>query len=167
MMTERQTRRWSDPMAEAVAAIAAISLIALVFVQGWQVFARYVLNHSPSWIEPVTVSLLTAAMAFGAAAGVHAERHFAFALLAGKAAPRVRTALRLAQKTVVAAIGATVFLWSLRLFLDGIDVHAAGAPLPETLPFAPVAVGGVLMAVFALDQGVRLVRQHRAGEEVR
>lgn len=157
-MTDTTKAGWSGRLADAVAATAATALILLVLVQGWQVFARYVLNDSPSWIEPVTVALLTTSMAFGAALGVHAERHFAFNLLAGRAPPSARTALRVAQKTVVVAIGISLCGWAMRLFLDGIDVHAAGAPLPETLPFAPVSVGGALMALFAGAQALRIVR---------
>jgi TRAP-type C4-dicarboxylate transport system permease small subunit len=31
-------------------------------------------------------------------------------------------------------------------------VRAAGAPFPESLPYAPVAVGGALMVVFAIGR---------------
>ena len=37
---------------------AVVALLGLVVVQGWQVFARYVINDSPSWTEPVTLLLL-------------------------------------------------------------------------------------------------------------
>lgn len=149
-------RDWADALAGATVAIAATALAVLVAVQGWQVFARYVLNDSPSWIEPVTVALLTTAMAFGAAAGVHANRHFAFTLLAGAITGRLRTGIALAQRAVVALIGAIVAWWAARLFLDGLDVHAAGAPLPETLPFAPVALGALCMTLLAIAQALRI-----------
>jgi TRAP-type C4-dicarboxylate transport system permease small subunit len=137
-------------LADAVIALAALSLAGLVAVQGWQVFARYVMNDSPSWTEPVTLALLTSAMAFGAAAGVHTDRHFAFTLLADAAPPRLRRTLFVATKLLIAAVGAVLAWWAWRLFLAGADVRAAGAPFPETLPYAPVALGGALMTVFAL-----------------
>ena len=62
-------------------AIASLALIGLVIIQGWQVFARYVLNNSPSWTEPVTLLLLSTAMGMGAASGVYTNRHFGFVLL--------------------------------------------------------------------------------------
>lgn len=139
-----------DRLADAVVALAALALVGLVAVQGWQVFARYVLNDSPSWTEPVTLALLTSAMAFGAAAGVHNDRHFAFTLLADIAPPALRRALFVFTKLTIALLGAVLAWWSFALFAGGMDVRTAGAPFPETLPYAPVALGGALMAIFAL-----------------
>lgn len=144
-----------DRLATTVYAIAAASLIGLVLVQGWQVFARYVLNDSPSWTEPVTLVLLTAAMSFGAAAGVHTDRHFAFTLLADAAPPKLRRGLFVFARLAMAALGAVLAWWAARLFLAGADVRAAGAPFPETLPYAMVAIGGGLIAVFAVARCFR------------
>lgn len=139
-----------DRLADAVIVLAALALAALVVVQGWQVFARYVLNASPSWTEPVTMVLLTSAMSFGAAAGVHNDRHFAFTLLADVAPKALRRTLFVLTKLVIALLGAVLAAWSFALFRSGVDVRAAGAPFPETLPYAPVAIGGALMMIFAL-----------------
>src|SRR5690606_14248384 len=56
-----------DRVSDASISVAVVALLGLVVVQGWQVFARYVVNDSPSWTEPVTIVLLAAAMSFGAA----------------------------------------------------------------------------------------------------
>ncbi|HEY1137713.1 MAG TPA: TRAP transporter small permease [Xanthomonadaceae bacterium] len=141
-----------DRLASLTIGVAATALAVLVAVQGWQVFARYVLDHSPGWIEPATAVLLTGAMSFGAAAGVHHERHFAFTLLADAAPPGLRRALFLATKGLIALLGAGLAWWATRLFLDGVDVRAAGAPFPESLPYAPVGLGGALMVVFAIGR---------------
>lgn len=147
------TRRGGlDLLASITVAVAATALAALVAVQGWQVFARYVLDHSPGWIEPATVVLLTAAMSFGAAAGVHNDRHFAFTLLADRAPGASRRVLFVATRLLIAVLGAGLAWWAARLFLDGADVRAAGAPFPESSPYAPVAIGGALMAVFAIGR---------------
>lgn len=141
-----------DRLASLTIGVAATALAVLVAVQGWQVFARYVLDHSPGWIEPATAVLLTGAMSFGAAAGVHHERHFAFTLLADAAPLGLRRALFLATKGLIALLGAGLAWWATRLFLDGVDVRAAGAPFPESLPYAPVGLGGALMVVFAIGR---------------
>jgi TRAP-type C4-dicarboxylate transport system permease small subunit len=141
-----------DRLAGLVIGVGATTLVGLVAVQAWQVFARYVLNDSPSWTEPVTLVLLTAAMSFGAAAGVHNDRHFAFTLLADATPTRFRRPLFVVTKLVIAAIGAVLAWWATLLFLGGSGVKAAGAPFPETLPYAPVAIGGALMTVFALGR---------------
>ncbi len=141
-----------DRLAGLVIGIGATTLVGLVAVQAWQVFARYVLNDSPGWTEPVTLVLLTAAMSFGAAAGVHNDRHFAFTLLADAVPKRFRRLLFVATKLVIAALGAVLAWWATLLFFGGAGIKAAGAPFPETLTYAPVAIGGALMTVFALGR---------------
>ena len=133
-------------------AVAASALIGLVVVQGWQVYARYVLNNSPSWTEPVTLLLLSTAMGMGAAAGVYTNRHFGFVLLAESLPPHVKRLVDSVSPLVIAMIGASMAYWSFVLLADGIDVKMAGAPLPQSIVFLPLALSGVLMVVFALNR---------------
>jgi TRAP-type C4-dicarboxylate transport system permease small subunit len=139
-------------LADAATGVAATALLGLVVVQGWQVFARYVLNDSPSWTEPVTLLLLSTAMSLGAAAGVHGNRHFGFFLLAEAMRPGVRRVVMRLPPLVILAIGATLAWWGMVLLLDGLDVRIAGAPLPQSITYLPLSLGGALMAVFALPR---------------
>lgn len=141
-----------DLLARLAIALAAAALLGLVVVQGWQVFARYVLNASPSWTEPVTLLLLATAMGFGAAAGVRDNRHFGFFLLAESAGPRGRRLFELLGAAVMLLLGAAMAGWSARLLFDGWDVRLAGAPLPQSINFLPLALGGALIALFAFDR---------------
>ena len=137
--------------------IAASALIGLVIVQGWQVFARYVLNNSPSWTEPVTLLLLSTAMGMGAAAGVYTNRHFGFVLLAESLPPHVKRLVDCMSPLVIALIGASMAYWSFVLLLDGLDVKMAGAPLPQSIAFLPLTASGALMVVFALNRLVLIL----------
>ncbi|PZN28708.1 MAG: TRAP transporter permease DctQ, partial [Proteobacteria bacterium] len=96
-------RRWQaavDGAATASLVVAGAALVGLAVVQAWQVFARYLLNASPSWTEPVALLLMSTIMMFGAAVGVHREAHFGFFLLIETASPRVRRALRVYTRLV-------------------------------------------------------------------
>lgn len=139
-----------DALATLVIRIAALSLLGLVAVQGWQVIARYVLNDSPSWTEPVTLLLLSTAMSLGAATGVHTDRHFRFTLLADRLGPRARRVADAVVVLVMAAIGAVIAGWAGFLFVDGLSIKAAGAPLPQSINYLPLCTGGVLMVLFSL-----------------
>ena len=161
--TENATPRHPlDRLAWLATAIAAAALVGLVAVQGWQVLARYVLNDSPSWTEPATLLLLSTAMSLGAAAGVHGDRHFSFPLLANAASPTLRRALAALSAAVIAGIGSCLALGAGRLFLDALDIRAAGAPWPQGSAFLPLALGGALMAVFALQKLSRALRPAEA-----
>lgn len=145
-------QRVSERLADWTIAVAALALLGLVLVQGWQVIARYVLNDSPSWTEPVTVLLLSTAMSMGAAAGVHTKRHFSFSLLAEAMAPRWRHVMHLLQSGVIFLIGVVLAWWSTVLFVDGVHIPTAGAPMPESIEYLPLAISGALMALFSLAQ---------------
>jgi len=145
-------QRLLDRIAHLAIGLAAAALLGLVVVQGWQVFTRYVLNDSPSWTEPVTLLLLSTAMSLGAAAGVHTRRHFGFFLLAEKLHARLRRGVDLLRPLLIVAIGAVIAWWSGVLLLDGLDIKMAGARLPQSINYLPLALGGALMSVFALYQ---------------
>lgn len=141
-----------DRLSQGAIALAAAALLGLVVVQGWQVFARYVLNDSPSWTEPVTLLLLSTAMSLGAATGVRENRHFGFFLLADALGPKSHRALEAFAALVITVIGAVLAWWSALLLADGWDVRLAGAPLPQSINYLPLMLGGALMVVFALDR---------------
>ncbi len=154
-------QRALDRLADLAIWTAAAALLGLVVVQGWQVFTRYVLNDSPSWTEPVTLLLLSTAMSLGAATGVHTNRHFGFFLLAERFSDAGRRALEALRALVMAAIGAVLAWWSSVLLLDGLDIKIAGARMPQSINYLPLAIGGALMVVFALYRVWRAARPLR------
>jgi len=139
-------------LARAATAVACASLIGMALVEGWQVFARYVLNDSPSWTEPVALLLMSAAMMCGAAVGVRADAHFGFFLAVHLMPARLRRAVQVVGRLVVIAIGAVLAYWGGVLLADGWSVPMAGAPLPQGLVFLPICVGGALIALFAVER---------------
>lgn len=132
--------------------VAGAALVAMAATEAWQVFARYVLNDSPGWTEPVALFLLATAMSLGAAAGVRSWSHFGFFILVHNAPRALRRALEALACIIVAAVGVALAIWGAQLLVDGIDVPQAGSVLPQSVAFLPIAIGGALMAVFALER---------------
>ena len=150
--TQAGPQRALETLATVVIHVAVVALLGLVVVQGWQVFARYVINDSPSWTEPVTLLLLSTAMSMGAAAGVYTNRHFGFFLLAEHLNPLARRVVDALVPLVVASIGAVIAWWGWVLWIDGLHIKAAGAHLPQSVNYLPLSLGGALMVVFALNR---------------
>jgi TRAP-type C4-dicarboxylate transport system permease small subunit len=146
-------------LADGVIYVAVIALLGLVVVQGWQVFARYVINDSPSWTEPVTLLLLSTTMSMGAAAGVYTNRHFGFYLLAEHLHPQVKRMVDALVPLIIATIGGFIASWGWMLWTDGLHIKTAGAHLPQSVNYLPLSVGGALMVVFALNRLVLTLRQ--------
>lgn len=141
---------WLDRIAQLAAWMAGAALVAMAAVQAWQVFARYVLNASPDWTEPVALLLLNTAMMFGAAVGVRAESHFGFFIARQAAPPRVGRAMQALSRAIIAATGAMMAWWGARLAADSWQVPMAGARIPEGTFYLPLSLGGILIAVFAV-----------------
>jgi TRAP-type C4-dicarboxylate transport system permease small subunit len=121
-------------------------------VEGWQVFARYVLDSPTAWTEPVALLLLKIALMLAAAVAVRAETHFRFALGAAALGARPRAALAAFTRLATAAIGVAFAVSSVRLMLATWSTKTAGAPLSAGLYYAPFVVGGILFVAFAVER---------------
>lgn len=147
-----RSRRPLDGLAGLVLFLACVALVVMALVQAWQVFARYVLNDSPGWTEPVALLLMSVSVMFGAAVAVRRESHFAFMTLREglRGAPlKITKAL---ARLIAAAAGLGLMLMGGMLMLDDWPVPMAGAPLPSGLRFAALAAGGALILIFALER---------------
>jgi TRAP-type C4-dicarboxylate transport system permease small subunit len=132
--------------------IAALSLCGLVGVLAWQVFGRYVLNSSPSWTEPVALTLMGVAALFGAAIAVRAESHFAFPTLVENAPAPLRALLKAMARLIALVFGVALAGFGGFLAIDSWGVPMAGAPFPEGVANIGLAGGGALIALFALER---------------
>jgi TRAP-type C4-dicarboxylate transport system permease small subunit len=132
--------------------LAGASLVAVVVVQAWQVFARYVLNDSPSWTEPLALVFIANTAMLGAAVGTRRETHFGFPLLADSAPPLIRAICRALARLAMIVLGAGLSVFGAILMTNSWDVAMAGAGLPAGLRFLPVAAGGALIAVFGVER---------------
>jgi TRAP-type C4-dicarboxylate transport system permease small subunit len=143
-------------LARAAIGIAGVALVAMAGIQAWQVFARYVLNDPPSWTEPLALLCMSTTMMFGAAAGVHSGRHFGFFIVVEQARPQLRRLMQLAARLIATAVGVLFALWGGEMMLDAWDYEIAGAPLPQGIMFLPLCLGGILIAIFSIEQLIRL-----------
>jgi TRAP-type C4-dicarboxylate transport system permease small subunit len=141
-----------DVLAGITMAIGATALVSLVLVLAWQVVGRYVLNDSPSWTEPVALTLMSVSALFGAAIAVRAESHFSFPTLVESSPPLIRSALRFLARAIAVTFGAALSWFGFFLMIDSWDTPMAGAPAPEGLTYAGIAFGGAMIAVFALER---------------
>jgi TRAP-type C4-dicarboxylate transport system permease small subunit len=148
-------------VADAALAFAGVALLAMALVEAWQVFARYVLNDSPSWTEPVALLLMSTTMMLGAAVGVRGNRHFGFFVLVESVSERFGKVLRLIAGLVAMGVGLMLAAWSAQMLVDAWDYPIAGAPLPQGVVFLPMCVGGALIALFSLERLIDAVQPRR------
>lgn len=141
-----------DGLAALAMGLAGAALVAMALIQAWQVFARYVLNDSPGWTEPLALLLMSFAVMFGAAVAVRRETHFAFQSFRDAAPGPLRGLLKSISRLIAAAGGAGLMSLGGTLMIDEWPVALAGAPLPSGLKFAGLCVGGALILLFSLER---------------
>lgn len=138
--------------------IAGTALLGIALVQLWQVVARYVLNDSPGWTEPVTLLLLGTAMMFAAAAGVRSNAHFGFFVLLHALPARAQRVLLAISALVAAALGLLLAVCGAQLVAGDWTVAMPGTRLPQGMLYLPLCAGGFLMALFALERTATVLR---------
>jgi TRAP-type C4-dicarboxylate transport system permease small subunit len=141
-----------DGLASLAMGLAGLALVAMALVQAWQVFARYVLNDSPGWTEPLALLLMSFAVMFGAAVAVRRESHFAFQTLRDAMPGPQQWLMKSISRLIAAAGGAGLMVLGGTLMIDDWPVVMAGAPLPAGLKFAGLCFGGALILLFALER---------------
>ena len=143
-------------LARAAIGVAGVALVAMAGIQAWQVFARYVLNDPPSWTEPLALLCMSTTMMFGAAAGVYSSRHFGFFIVVEHARLPVRRLMQFVARLIATAVGVLFALWGGEMMIDAWDYEIAGAPLPQGIMFLPLCLGGTLIAIFSIEQLIRV-----------
>ena len=148
----RGSARALDGLASLAMGLAGFALVAMALIQAWQVFARYVLNDSPGWTEPLALLLMSFAVMFGAAVAVRRETHFAFQTFRDAAPDPLQWLMKSISRLIAAAGGAGLTILGGTLMIDEWPVALAGAPLPSGLKFAGLCAGGALILLFALER---------------
>jgi len=141
-----------DGLSVIIMGLAGTALVAMALIQAWQVFARYVLNDSPGWTEPLALLLMSFAVMFGASVAVRRETHFAFQTLQHALPASVQWVLKSVTRLIAAASGAGLMMLGGTLMIDEWPVAMAGAGLPSGLKFAGLCVGGGLILLFAIER---------------
>jgi TRAP-type C4-dicarboxylate transport system permease small subunit len=149
---DERTNPKLNRLANAALALAGLALVGVAIVEGWQVFARYVLNDSPSWTEPVALLLMSTTMMCGAAVGVRSNRHFGFFILSEMASPPMRRGLTIFVQAIIALVGVLFVGAGIHLIAESWDFSMAGAPLPQGIVYLPICIGGALIVVFSIER---------------
>jgi TRAP-type transport system small permease protein len=136
-------------------AVAGILLITVAVL--YQIFGRYVLNDSPAWTEIFALVLVLWVTSFAAAVGVRDDRHIGVESILMLAPKPIRKA-----GTIVVYLGMVTFglcmAWGGSIL--GAEMWAyvnPGLPISQGWSYVPLALGGILIAMFAVERIVAAV----------
>ncbi|MDK9697899.1 MAG: TRAP transporter small permease [Siculibacillus sp.] len=150
-----------DLLARAALWAAGAALVLMTIIVGAQVFSRYVLNFSLTWVEPLAIQLMGWFIFLGAAVGVRENFHLGLDLLRYLAPPRVNRVMDAISMVVIAIFGLFISWYGLQLAIRTWDTTISGLGISGAWDFVPLMSSGVLITVFALE---RLWRDGVQGE---
>lgn len=136
----------------AVAGLMVILIAVLI-----QIYGRYILNDSPTWTEILALVLVLYVTCLAAAVGVRDGRHIGMESLLTFAPERVRYAAELVVYAgmIVFALfmtwGGAILSWEM------IEYVNPGLPISQGWTYLPLALGGILIAMFAVERIVARV----------
>ena len=138
--------------ADILVKAAAVGLVAMTVIVGWQVFGRYVLNSSPSWSEQAALTLMIWYVSLAAAAGVREGFHIRIVALENALTGQRKRIMRIASDLVVAGCGLAMAIWGGELVLRTWEHTIPSLGLPRGLAYLGLPISGALIVVFALER---------------
>lgn len=136
--------------------VAGISLVLMTLVISWQVYARYVLNDSPSWSEGTALLFMSWFILVGAAVGVRHGDHLGFTVGLMLAPPRLRRVMQTTSFVLMVMFGGLMAWYGAELVVGTWAGNMPGMALPQGVDYIPLIVGGILIAVFSAEQTIRV-----------
>lgn len=137
---------------------AGIGLLLMTAIIGLQVFARYVLNDSPAWAEQAALLLMIWYVFIAAAAGVREGFHIRIAVFADNLPPKLRRAVNLIAHLMVVAFGVSMVVFGIELARETWLHVIPTLGISRGYAYLPIALSGVLITGFAIEQFIAELR---------
>ncbi len=141
-----------DLLARIAILIAGICLVVLVLSFGWLVFGRYVLNQTPTWVEQMSLLLVTTITFLAAAVGVHERTHLSVDVLSHFLSERGRIVLALLVDILLAVFGGALAWYGWDLIQFGWRKQIPLLNIPDGIRYIPMVVAGVLIVLFEIGR---------------
>ena len=126
--------------------LTGASLLAMIALTLAQVALRYVFGHSISWVEEISVVLLTWLAWVGATLLWLQRRHPAVDLVIAGLSPGARRALHRLFDVVAVVLGAGLAVSALRTIDMFAGIELAGLGIDSAVKYQPIVAGGVGIA---------------------
>lgn len=142
---------------------AGAGLLLMTGIISWQVFARYVLNASPSWAEQAALLLMIWYVMFAAAAGVREGFHIRISVLADSLPEGPRILLTAIAHAIVALFGLAMAWWGTELIIEVWRHVIPTLGISRGWAYVPIPAAGLLIFGYSLEHIIAALR----GREVR
>lgn len=132
--------------------LAVAGLMVILVAVLTQVYGRYILNDSPTWTEILALVVVLYVTCFAAAVGVRDGRHIGMESLLNFAPAPVRLAAELSVYLGMIAFGCFMTYGGCVLSWAMMEYVNPGLPISQAWSYLPLALGGILIALFAIER---------------
>ena len=132
--------------------VAGAGLVVMTAIVFWQVFLRYVLNHSNAWTELTSILLMSWFIFLGSAVGVRENYHLGFDVLLYVLPPGSKKVLRTLSDLVVLAFAFGMIWYGIALMRLQWNEVMPSLGISGAFRYLPLTAGGVLIALFSLER---------------
>ena len=150
--------RFSEKVSIAVRWFASAGLLLMTAIITWQVFARYVLNNSPTWGEQAALLLMIWFVMFAAAAGVREGFHIRIVVVADNLPQKPKQFVHLFAHAVVGLFGLAMVWFGVELVREVWQHVIPTLGLSRGYAYVPIPIAGLLIFGFALEHVVADIR---------
>lgn len=140
---------WLSRICLKFAVLGTLLIVAAVL---YQIFGRYVMNDSPAWTEIFALVVILYVTCFAAAVGVRDGRHIGMDSLLNLAPEPFRLAAEIIVYLGMIIFGLSMAYSGAELAVEMAPYINAGLPISQAWSYVPLAVGGVLIALFAVER---------------
>lgn len=150
-----------DRLAKLALGIGTGATLGITGIVGWQVFARYVLNSSPSWSEPAALLLMLYAIFFAGAWGVRNDLHLGFGWFVQRRSELFQRRAAWVTEAGVCLLGLMMLWYGAQMAATTWGYSLPGLPISLGWRYLPLVLGGLLIALFSLDNLSRRIKGKR------
>ncbi len=151
-MSNNTLARVTHKAADILLVVAAIGLLAMTFIVGWQVFGRYVLGSSPSWAEQASLTLMIWFIFLGGAAGVRDGFHIRIIAVENMFDRPGRKKLRRLSNAIVGLCGLAMLWWGGELVMRTWSHVIPSLGIPRGMAYLAIPIAGALIALFSVER---------------
>lgn len=137
--------------------LAVIGTLLIVVAVLYQIFGRYVLNNSPAWTEIFALVVMLYTTCFAAAVGVRDGRHIGMDSLLNLAPPIFHLLADVIVYLGMIAFGLAMAWSGGELAIEMAEYLNPGLPISQAWSYVPLVVGGILIALFAVERIIAAV----------
>ncbi len=143
--------------------IAGTALVMMTLLLGYQVFGRYVLNDTPTWVDPLSLLLVMLIAFLGAGIGVYENTHLSVVILRKMVPAKIRSVLVVVTDLLMAIFGGLMLWYGGLLTMFKWNSLIPLIQWPEGLRSLPLTICGGMILIFSLGHLVR----HLLGRDTR